>query len=275
MTKGAGSDGERRRLNIPGLFNGRDLGGLPAADGRIIARGRLYRAEVLGYAGADELYSRWVPEQTAALRDLGIRTVIDMRGAAETVATPSAWREAARAKRGLSFPIDDGGEGTARDYVGMLVAGEMGRFSATDMGEHYVATLENRADVFVSAIDAIANGAPALVHCTEGKDRTGLLVALVLSLLGTPSRAIVEDYRLTEIWRPDRALAWAPRFAGTGLDLERFRVLYESPPAAMEIALGHLETVHGGAQSFLMTRGGMPAKTVSRLRNALLAPPRA
>lgn len=63
----------------------------------------------------------------------------------------------------LSFPIGEEGEGTARDYVGMLISGELERFIAVDMGEHYVATLENRAPAFAAA-EAIADGAPALVH---------------------------------------------------------------------------------------------------------------
>lgn len=261
-----------RSVDAEGIFNARDLGGLPAADGRVIAHRRLYRAELLAHSDAAAKHARWNPSDSERLAALEIRTVLDMRGPSEVESTPSAWAEATGAERSLSFPIDDGGEGTAIDFVQLLLSGKMERFGADDLGRHYVFILEARARTFGDAITAIADGAPALIHCTEGKDRTGLLVALVLGALGVPVDEIVDDYELTEQWRPGRAQAYAPRFEAAGIPLDRFRILYESPAEAMRIALDHLLSEYGSVSNYLRQRAELPETTLDRLCDVLLEP---
>jgi protein-tyrosine phosphatase len=256
-------------LTVAGLTNARDLGGLPAADGRTIPRGRVFRAEVLTGPDDDSIYPRWNDDNAAAIADLGIRTVVDLRGETEALVTVSHWAEATGGSR-HGFPIHDGGHGAARDYVDMLLTGRMSAFRGVDMGEHYIAILEDRATVFAGALDVIADGTPALIHCTEGKDRTGLLVALLLGAVGTSAEHIVEDYALTGIWRPDRARAYASLFEAAGVDYENFRTLYESPAVAMRMTLEHLESAYGGVLGYLTHRAGASSDLVPRLRRALL-----
>jgi protein-tyrosine phosphatase len=261
-----------RSLGLRGLSNARDLGGLPAAGGREIAFRRLYRAELLVGPEAEGISSRWMEEDGPGLIGLGVRTVIDLRGGREAGAAPSAWAEATGADRVLSFPIEDGGHGAARDYVDMLLTGRLKQFTGEHLGDHYVNVLEAKAETFAEAVCAIAEGSPTLIHCTEGKDRTGLLVALVLGALGTPDADIIEDYALTSLWRPDRAAAYAPPFEDAGLSLEDFRVLYESPASAMRRALTHLTTEYGGVRDYLRERGGMPEVALTQLSSTLLEP---
>lgn len=257
---------------MEGLFNARDMGGLPAARGRVIAAGRLYRAEVLTHLGARDIHSTWDAADSAALASLGVRTVVDLRGVEEAESTPSAWAEATGAERALAFPIHDGGHGAARDFVDMLMTRRLDRFSPEHLGGHYVAILEDRAETFGDAFVAVADGAPALIHCTEGKDRTGLLVALILGALGTPRDLIIDDYALTSQWRPDRALSYAPFFEAAGVPLESFRTLYESPAVAMAIALDHLRQEYGTIPEYLTGRAGVAPAAIGRLQDALLEP---
>ena len=171
----------------------------------------------------------------------------------------------------LGFPIDDGSEGAARDYVGMLLGGQLAAFTVDDLAEHYVAVLDARAGTFAAAAAAIASGSPALIHCTEGKDRTGLLVAVILSALGTPHAHIVADYHLSDEQKPGRARGYGGRFDEAGLAYENYRVLYQSPARAMEVALQHLERRYGGGERYLVEAGGMTAPTMAGLKAALLA----
>ena len=261
-----------RSLPVKGLFNARDLGGLPAADGSVIAPARLFRSEVLVSPEEPGIHSKWVLDDSPSLVALGVRTVIDLRGVDEAHETPSAWAQATGARAALCFPIHDGGHGAPRDFVNMLITGELERFAPEDLGRHYIAILSGRARTFGAAISAIAAGAPALIHCTEGKDRTGILVALILDALGTPHADIVDDYVLTSALRPDRALAYAPHFASANVPLESFRVLYEAPAVAMTMALDYLAAHDGGVCGYLINDAEVSVDTIQRLREELLIP---
>ena len=256
-------------IKLPGLYNVRDLGGMPAGGERKIAPDRLYRAELL-MPSALEKDSQKEHEYFAPFRKLGIRTIVDLRSSREVSHSPSAWQAATGAERTIAIPIDDGNEGSDRDYVGMLLGGQLKKFDADDMADHYIQVLEARAKTFVEALTAVAHGAPALVHCTEGKDRTGLLIALILGALGAPPAEIVKDYQLSDILRPDRALSYSARFSAAGVAFENYRVLYEAPEQAMQRALQYLEDAYGGTGAYLRLQGGLNAATLAQLQSTLL-----
>lgn len=258
-------------IKLPGISNLRDLGGVPVDKERTIAPRRLYRAELLMRPAAAEPTRQQEPGDLAPFEQLGIRTILDLRSSGEVSQSPSAWQDATGAERTIAFPIDDGSEGSDRDYVGMLLSGQLEKFGADDLAGHYIRVLEARAMTFVAALAAVADGAPALVHCTEGKDRTGLLIALILGALGTPDAEIVQDYELSGVFRPNRALSYSERFEAAGVPLENYRVLYESPALAMEKALDHLKQKYGGPHAYLRLQGGMTTTTFAQLRSTLLA----
>ena len=146
-------------------------------------------------------------------------------------------------------------EGTDTDYVNRLMAGTLDRFDIADLTAFYIVTLERRAAVFGEAIRLLGDSdrLPLLVHCSAGKDRTGLLVALVLTVLGTPRDVVVTDYALTGELRPNRIADYAPLLPA-GLDLDAVRVLFETPAEAMRDALAHLDAE-------LRRRGGPVARS--------------
>ncbi|MBV6755105.1 tyrosine-protein phosphatase [Rhodococcus opacus] len=261
------------RVPLPGTTNVRDLAGYPGCPGWMIGPHRLFRGEVLADADASEFQGLWDEQHRREFQGLGLRTVIDLRAEHEARRTPSVWRRATGADV-VALPIAEGGEGTDTNYIRKLLSGEMPRFDEDHMTQFYCDTLDRRASTFASAIAVLADPQrlPALAHCSAGKDRTGLLVALVLELVGTPRALVVEDYTLTGVLRPNRIAAYTVLFTDAGVDPDAARVLFETPAASMVGALAHLDDTYGGVADYLVSAGSLPTQTVDALRNALLIP---
>jgi protein tyrosine/serine phosphatase len=160
---------------LEGLVNFRDLGGLPA-DGGTVRPGVLFRSDSLAYAtpsDADRL-----------VRDLGVSTVIDLRGEYEV----------SQLGRGLLGT-------TAVEYYPAPIADVSG---AEDLVGHYVAMLTEKGPVLAGTVRHLscAGTLPAVFHCEAGCDRTGVLAAVVLGLLGVPEDAIAADYAATAAAMP-------------------------------------------------------------------------
>ncbi|WP_188194390.1 tyrosine-protein phosphatase [Nonomuraea sp. SYSU D8015] len=132
-----------------------------------------------------------------------------------------------------------------------------------DLGDMYVGLLEHRRTWFAGVIAEIADGLPALVHCAAGKDRTGIVVALILDLLGVDHEAIVRDYALTAKALPDLLL-----MLDITLPPGTPPALLEAPESAMRTFLAALRA-QGGAGRVLLSSGLTPAHA-DRLRAALI-----
>ncbi|MFG2038532.1 tyrosine-protein phosphatase [Dactylosporangium sp. NPDC048998] len=160
---------------LEGLVNFRDLGGLPA-EGGTVRPGVLFRSDSLAYA---------TPADAERLvHDLGLSTVIDLRGEYEVEQLGRGPLSGARVGY-YSAPIAD-------------VSG------ADDLVGHYVAMLTEKGPVLAGTIRhlACAGTLPAVFHCEAGCDRTGVLAAVVLGLLGVPEDAIAADYAATAAAMP-------------------------------------------------------------------------
>ena len=169
-----------RTLDFEGCVNFRDLGGYRTVDGRMVAWRRLFRADGL---------NRLTPADHAQMTDLGLTTVIDLRTIDEA------------AQRG-SFPVDE----VPVRYVGLPLTDVLPATEdlpdwkeAAYVATRYGAMVSEGGPVLTEAIHVLASGdsLPAVMHCSAGKDRTGVLSALVLAFLGVPDETIVEDYALS------------------------------------------------------------------------------
>ncbi|WP_345752355.1 tyrosine-protein phosphatase [Microbacterium rhizophilus] len=229
---------------IPGAVNFRDIGGLPAGGGRTRS-GVLYRSGNL--AAVDEVGG-------AAFRALGVRRVIDLRSDDEVAHAPSRVGDVEM----MRVPL----------FLGSVTSFFIEDISLVEM---YRALLERSGDRLVTAIRGILDAQPVVVHCTVGKDRTGLTVALALAAAGVDEDAVVADYALTEqnlpAWRGDRTLARIRAAFPDAKHLEELAT--KSPAPAMRGVLDQLRAEHGSAAGFLRAHG-MTQGELDRLRAVLV-----
>ncbi|EMF00175.1 tyrosine-protein phosphatase [Streptomyces mobaraensis NBRC 13819 = DSM 40847] len=241
-----------RHLTFERLHNFRDLGGYPTRDGAAVRWGRLYRSDSLGkLAGAD--LDRFL--------ELGVGTVIDLRYPWEIEAAGRAPEHPSYTWHNLSVehrPYDQAALGPD------VAAGPY-------LAERYLEVAHDGAAELRRALDVIAEpGEGAVVfHCASGKDRTGLLAALVLILLGVEEDDAVEDFtltgrataRLVADWKaghPGRALTWP----GYGT----------APADVMRRFLDGLTRRHGSVHAYAAEVLGVDDDLVTALRRRLLEP---
>jgi protein-tyrosine phosphatase len=236
-------------LEIDGLVNLRDLGGLPIDRGGLTRHRRLLRSDSphsLSAAGRDALIA------------LGVSTVVDLRTTSERESHPNPLIDVAGVC-GVHAPIFTDED----DFpAGMVTAGDVYGWWLRDLGPAVGAAMAAIAD---------AQGAPILVHCHAGKDRTGVIVALVLLLAGVGVDAIADDYalsgvRLADMLARDRASA-----VERGMDHTLAERLFTVRREAMVETAERIESEHYGAAQLLRSLG-LDEHSVERLRRLLVAP---
>jgi protein tyrosine/serine phosphatase len=248
------SSSERRLHRLEGAYNVRDLGDLPTEDGRTTVSGRVFRSDSLQSV---------TDRDVALLHDtLGVRSLIDLRGEDEVLAEGRG----ALADRGVRY--------TNLPLVqedGSLVS-YLEDSTTVDLVPRYLSYLDSPGRTMLRALELIseAETAPTVFFCAAGKDRTGVLSALVLRLVGVQPEAVVADYLLSaesaETILRERLMP-SPTYAHHIATLPR--EVYTAEAATMRRFLRALDEQHGGAETW--ARGqGLPAEAVSRLRRALL-----
>jgi protein-tyrosine phosphatase len=231
-----------RWIALPGTLNLRDVGGYPVAGGGTVRWRTLLRSDAL---------NRLDDGGRAVLADLGLRTVIDLRTDSEVEAAPSA--------------LDGTAAQTVR--VPLFSAEAIGRLPP-DLAAVYRYMIDDCGAAIARAIGrlAVPGALPGLVHCTAGKDRTGLVTALVLEVIGVPDDVIAADYALSQSssLAPDtaRQIGRIQSISGVGrwLDLGALG----SPPQVIHTALAQSGTV----ANYLYGHG-LTAPDLATLRAAL------
>ena len=232
-------DYENRHIPFEGCFNFRDIGGYRTGDGREVQWGRYYRA------GRQD---RMTATDVDRVEDLGIRTQIDLRKSDEVGDQGRGPMEGLGARYVHLPVIPDGGT----DQLARLV-GDTGI-----SGKRYLGYLGFGGDTWVKMFEIFAEAAdhPIVIHCTAGKDRTGVSTAFLLSVLGVDRRLIEADYLLT-----NRDVARQVDFveANVGLPegMAREEMMYHAgvPETAMHDFLDGLEDRWGGALGYLRSIG--------------------
>jgi protein-tyrosine phosphatase len=231
-----------RDLDWEGCVNVRDLGGFPTPGGAT-AFGVFVRADnarKLTAAGWD------------AAAKYGIRTILDLRSEPECAADPPAHGDFTHTRLSL-FDHFDGDEAYRADL--------MARVAHLDVAERhrvlYCEALERDAVRFGQAFGVLAEAdGGVLFHCVGGKDRTGMLTALLLRLAGVDVEAVEADYV-----RSEERLASAP---------DREPGLNVTPRGVIDHAVAEIEARHGSTVEYLL-RAGVTAEQLDRIR-ARLAP---
>ncbi|NLT58032.1 MAG: tyrosine-protein phosphatase [Clostridiales bacterium] len=241
-----------RRLPLKALYNTRELGGYPAAGGRVTQYGRLLRSD-----GPIELPK----EDVEALLRYGIRTVVDLRAEDEVVRHPSSLAQAGGiAYHHISLMGDPAHLRKRMDES------ELNGFM-TSLTLLYTSMTDYMPEQFLTIFRLLAQALPqggVLFNCTAGKDRTGVIAAMVLQLCGVARLDIVADYMVTATYLAPKLMLWAQQS-----DAEIPKSLLSSEPATIEAFLDHLDRTYGGAERFLI-RSGLEPAVIESLREQLL-----
>jgi protein-tyrosine phosphatase len=227
-----------RHLRLAGTRNLRDVGGYPAGPGRRTRWRTLLRSDAL---------DRLPPGSQAALVELGLRQVIDLRWQHEVEQRPSVFVRSTDV-RYRSVPLMPDAavpEGLAATYRHML---------------------DTRGPALAAVARAMLepDALPALVGCAAGVDRTGVTVALLLSAVGVPADVVAADY----------ALSLESFATGGQHGLDDWRadaVTLDCRPENMLDAVDHLERRHGGARA-LLRRQGLGESDLDRIVDRLTEP---
>lgn len=245
------TDAHERHIVLDGAVNFRDLGGYETRDGGRLRWRTLFRADSL---------SRLTSEDRAVIRRLGIATVIDLRTTSEL--------ENGR------FPVDEIPVGFHHlPLLDRVPDPEDFKLRPGMLANSYeVMTSESGPHIArVLGILAERQAHPVIVHCTAGKDRTGVLVAVLLGVLGVPDETIVADYTLSAHAMTKLRAKLVERYPEGRNVIEEADEVFSASPSNIASLLTLLREKHGSILGYA-TSIGVGAEVVSGLRATLVEP---
>ncbi|KAA9111160.1 tyrosine-protein phosphatase [Microbacterium rhizomatis] len=232
---------------VSGAYNFRDVGGLPAGSGRTRS-GVLYRSGNL---------ARLDDAGVATMRELGIRSIVDLRDDDEVANAPSL--------------VDGLAVTTARVP---LVLGSIGSFFERDasLADFYRELVDECSAQVIAVVRGILVEQPVLVHCTVGKDRTGVTVALALAAAGVDEESVVADYARSEaLLPPSRNEMVVAKIRARHPDAVHLEELAtRSPAPVMRGLLADLTDRYGSPAEYLRAHG-LRDEELAELRRVLIA----
>lgn len=249
-------DHAARRLLWDACHNVRDIGGYATADGRHTRWRAVIRADDL---------CNLSEEGSAQLVDYGIRTVIDLRGPWESphdsspFARPNRYADTVTY---LNLPVID-----VTEFTGSPVE------QARTVEDSYRIILDVYTFEIAAVMTAIARARAGgvLIHCHAGKDRTGLITGLLLSLVGVPAETVAEDYALSDTYLQPLYNRWLEQMPADA-DPEmvgRLRQYELCLPDTMLATLSYIDERYGGPGSYLVDAGVDP-RDVERIRQRIV-----
>jgi len=247
-----------RHLNLSGASNFRDLGGYAGRDGRTVRWRKLFRSNHLGHLTSADI---------AVLRQLGVKSAFDFRGKDERIEALCSLDDIET----HSLPVEP------TVVAALRAIHATGRRSTADdalevMRDSYRGYVEHNTPRFRALFaHLLEDRAPLVIHCTAGKDRTGLMAMLLLGALGVSDDDIVVDYELTTQYRSNRRLEiLGPEIEKAGVDLETVRPYLTAFAPVMVATIDRLHRDYGSIEAFLLDRAELDSRTLSDLRASLL-----
>ena len=243
------SSSTQRFVPLQECINFRDLGGYRTDDGRTVKWGKLYRSDAIHFMTAEDV--------GFVLNDLGVVTVLDLRNA----------EEVEREGRGII------GQSPLKYHNVSLFGGRSivpprpGEDPVARLTDNYQWMLRNTADKLAETVTTLAEpeNLPAVFHCTAGKDRTGILAAILLGVLGVDEGQIMDDYSLTNQVMDRLGQRLQARPGNEHRSADSFKV----QPEPVALMLTDLRHRYGDPVSYVRSHGAS-AVAVDRLKGSLL-----
>lgn len=254
-----------RRLPLEGASNFRDLGGYRTQDGHYTRWGLVYRSDYL---------ANLTSKDSEYLNKLGIRLVCDVRADSERARAPDRWTGSG--PDFVSVPIGP-------NHDGRLTAEELKRRVENTKAQgkesaHGYDYAISDAEQYGKILRSISAGnVPMVEHCTSGKDRTGVFSAILLTALGVPREAVVQDYLLTNkyLLGPDtmaRTTANLQKFFDLPLppDTDTVKTIITTRPETLEATLDNIAKTYGSFDNYLKAGLKLSDAELASLRQRLL-----
>jgi protein-tyrosine phosphatase len=265
-----------RNVPMAGVSNFRDLGGYRAGPGpgSIWPKDRPARTTRWGLLYRSSDFNELCDSDRQLLRGLGLRRVIDFRSHDESEKRPNRFGVQLAIEE-FPIPIDPGSSGGFRSMMGE------GDFSPNLMIEA-MATMNrvlvrDHSDDYRQMFDRLleAEGAPAVVNCVSGKDRTGVASALILMALGVDRETILRDYLLTNVYlqvedRIKEGLENFARYTTRKIDPEIISPMYDARQPFITAAMDEMDRLHGSGEAYLRESLGFDDARFERLHELYL-----
>lgn len=253
------AEARTRFVPLTGGVNFRDAGGYVTAAGRRVRRGKIFRAGNLAHLTSDDL---------AYLEMVGVRWICDLRTEREVSIAPDKVPSGARYQNLPAYQKASTSEWLSTLFFRRAELDEV-------MAEGYVRLATQRATTFGLALTQLADPQflPVIFHCMAGKDRTGIVVALLLHVLGVPDETIFADYtlsnadfdRIVEVTQHD-----IKRMASVGITENEMRPIMSVHVRYLRGLFQYLRGQYGSIENYLRGPAGVSEATLTRLRENLL-----
>ena len=241
-----------KRIPFEHLHNCRDLGGYAGAEGKMIGYHRLYRCESP---------SKLMEQEWKLLNDMGVKTIIDLRSESEqeyeSYIAPDFMER-------ISYPLQEYEQ--KAPIPGKISKEELAEIASSSFGKSladgYRKMIEDAPDRMVFLLETVEkrlDKGAVLYHCTAGKDRTGVLSAMIYFLCGVDDTDIIADYQVSATYQ-----AKNPMF---NLIPEEMRSFLSSDPETME---QFLQEAHAKDYLGLLKKHGLRQKTIETLKSKLM-----
>ncbi|WP_182358553.1 tyrosine-protein phosphatase [Tomitella gaofuii] len=268
---GTGDIASTRQFFLQGAHNVRDMGGFTTKDGHTTAWGKVFRADSL---------TELTDEDDAALAAADVATVVDYRGKSEIakngqdqlpastkyVNLPVLDKNTEALSNAIQKALKTGNQQVMQDMLGDGKARQIG-------DEGFVDQLNSPKAMaaYGKTLELIANSDGALMyHCTSGKDRTGMMSALLLGILGVSDEAIIDDFVASNTYNREHNEKTYKYLEGKGVDISLVKPLMEQRPSQIKPVLDAVHNTYGGWDKFAHDVLGLDSQTLTQLRDKML-----